>query len=567
MSKNSEEETQEENQEEEEYTEEIQEEEEYTEEIQEEEGTQEEALQINKKPYSYYDNNAIYNIIQNAKNRRLEKMKSTYNKILNDGPTYDYKFNRRLSEKKFKVRYGPINSYLNDDGDDEYINIKNAKNISKIELHNKQKFDNNVAIKEENLTKNDVIDDVNNGIIEDEEDYGKLATDIINEQIGQNKRLKQKQQLNVKEAFNNDIPNRFKSPEMALNFIKKKGDDIIDDYVDDDEENEKNDENDVNELKKRMHDMENIQKYIRENMDLEDEKNKIEKIDINELRKKIEDQKKQSGINELIDNIDDNIDKINTDIINEHLNKNLTYINKNAYLSRLAKSINSNYSSLIELMRYDVDLKKEIDDKYKKASNDFKQKQSEKGYNLSPLKTRSKTKNVNRPEPETPTKFKPTVNSEIEKLNNFKAYLESKNIKELTDRENTALELLNKKGPTKITDKEKEKIIFLIDYNSSSPNTPTKERTNEQKVEIVLYNDIVSKINSWKTLPRKINEDKFISDLSSLIGKQKDLTRNIVQKYNLYERFNKSQIQKRKDEREKNKNEKEKQKDKVEDIK
>ena len=56
-------------------------------------------------------------------------------------------------------------------------------------------------------------------------------------------------------------------------------------------------------------------------------------------------------------------------------------------------------------------------------------------------------------------------------------------------------------------------------------------------------------------------------NLSSLIAKQQDLTRNIVQKYNLYERFNKSQIQKRKEEKEIKKNEKEKQKGKVEDKK
>ena len=236
-------------------------------------------------------------------------------------------------------------------------------------------------------------------------------------------------------------------------------------------------------------------------MELDDEKNKIDKIDINDLRLKIKEQKKQSDIVELIDNIDENIDKINTDIINEHLNKNLKYINKNAYLARLAKSVESDYSTLYTLMKFDDDFKKEIDDKYKQASNDFKQKQAEKAYNLSPLKTRSKTKIVNKPEPETPTKLKPTDNAEIEK--------------------------------------------------SDIPD----------------YNDIVSKINSWKTFPRKINEDKFIKDLSVLITKSPELTRNIVQKYNLYERFNKSQIQKRKDEREKNKNEKEKQKGKVEDKK
>lgn len=187
-----------------------------------------------------YDNGYMYDVINNAKLRRQQKLKNTYEKLRNDGPTYDPVFNRKLMNSRSKIKTGAIDRF----NDMVKFNVEMKKNkqldLFKVGPTVKTKFNPKDAITEQTKTKNEVIKEVNSGDITDNEDFGKIATDIIQNVLGDNKRLKTKQRLNVRDAVFSDVPERFKTPEQALKFAKSLGDEIAGDDYDDDSEGEQN---------------------------------------------------------------------------------------------------------------------------------------------------------------------------------------------------------------------------------------------------------------------------------------------------------------------------------------
>jgi len=77
---------------------------------------------------SSYDNDYISDVIKQAKQRRQQKLKQTFERIRDDGPTYDATFNRHLSGVRHKIRASAIDRY-------------NAMDMFNVEMKQNRKLD------------------------------------------------------------------------------------------------------------------------------------------------------------------------------------------------------------------------------------------------------------------------------------------------------------------------------------------------------------------------------------------------------------------------------------------
>ena len=125
-------------------------------------------------------------------------------------------------------RYNDYSDYM-----DELMERK-GKRSATFTVVNKNNFNEKDFTQQEKKDKEEAIKEVNTGDFnteEGEEDVAKLAKEIVRDAIGSvNKRVKERQRLNVREAVFSDVPKRFKSPEQAMKFAKSKGDELVEDF-------------------------------------------------------------------------------------------------------------------------------------------------------------------------------------------------------------------------------------------------------------------------------------------------------------------------------------------------
>ena len=125
-------------------------------------------------------------------------------------------------------RYNDYSDYI-----DELME-KKGKRSATFTVVNKNNFNEKDFTQQEKKDKEEAIKEVNTGDFnteEGEEDVAKLAKEIVRDAIGSvNKRVKERQRLNVREATFSDVPKRFKSPEQAMKFVKSKGDELVEDF-------------------------------------------------------------------------------------------------------------------------------------------------------------------------------------------------------------------------------------------------------------------------------------------------------------------------------------------------